>query len=119
MATRELPNDEYEALDAAGRLERALEEYDDTIVASSFGLEDVAILDTVYDRLGARPTVVFLDTLYHFDETLALVDRFEDEYDLDLRVYKPEGAETREESEDEYGERLWERRRALPTNSPS
>ncbi len=105
----ELPNAEYEQLDARGRLERALDEYDDTVVASSFGLEDVAILDIVYDRIGARPPVVFLDTLHHFDETLELVDRFEDEYHLDLRVYKPDGAETREEFEEEYGERLWDR----------
>jgi len=103
-----LPTEEYESLDAQERLERALEEYDDTVVASSFGLEDVVILDMVYDGLGARPPVVFLDTLYHFDETLELVDRFEEEYNLDLRVYKPE-QETREEFESEHGERLWER----------
>jgi len=103
-----LPEEEYEGLEPVGRLERALDEYDEIVVAASFGLEDVAILDMVYDELGARPPVVFLDTLYHFDETLELVERFEDEYELDLRVYKPDGAETREEFEEEYGERLWE-----------
>jgi len=105
---KELPNDEYESLDATGRLKRALSEYDDTVVASSFGLEDVVILDIVYDKIGARPPVVFLDTLYHFDETLELVERFEEEYDLNLRVYTPEHG-TREEFEREHGERLWER----------
>jgi len=104
----ELPKDEYEALDAQERLERALKGYDDIVVASSFGLEDVAILHMVYDEVGARPPVVFLDTLYHFEETLELVERFEDEYDLDLRVHTPE-QETREEFEREHGERLWER----------
>lgn len=103
-----LPNDEYEGLDARQRLERALDEYEDIVVASSFGLEDVAILDIVYDKIGARPPVIFLDTLYHFDETLELVERFEGEYDLDLRVYKPDGADTRDEFEGKYGEALWE-----------
>jgi phosphoadenosine phosphosulfate reductase len=103
----EIPTEEYEKLDAEGRLRRALEEYDDIVVASSFGLEDVAILDMVYDEIGARPPVVFLDTLYHFDETLELVERFEEEYDLDLRIYKPE-QETRETFEREHGERFWE-----------
>ena len=103
----EIPTKEYEKLDAEGRLRRALEEYDNIVVASSFGLEDVAILDIVYDEIGARPAVVFLDTLYHFDETLELVERFDDEYDLDLRVYKPE-KETREAFEREHGEALWE-----------
>jgi phosphoadenosine phosphosulfate reductase len=103
----EIPTVEYESLDAVRRLERAFEEYEETVVASSFGLEDVAILDMVYDEIGMRPPVVFLDTLYHFEETLALVDRFEDEYGLDLRVYKPD-PETREAFEDEHGKRLWE-----------
>ena len=103
-----IPTEEYEKLDAEGRLHRALEEYDDIVIASSFGLEDVAILDIVYNRIGARPPVVFLDTLYHFDETLELVERFEEKYDLDLRIYKPE-QETREAFEREHGERLWER----------
>jgi len=101
--------EKYENLDAYGRLESALSEYDGIVIASSFGLEDVVILDIAYDRLGMSPPVVFLDTLYHFEETLELVESFEDEYGLDLRVYKPEGAETRQEFEKEYGECLWEK----------
>jgi len=106
--TVDVPAEMYEDLNATERLRRALDGYDDLVVASSFGLEDVVVLDIVYDEIGERPPVVFLDTLYHFDETLALVDRFEDEYALDLRVYKPD-AGTREEFERRHGERLWER----------
>jgi len=104
----QLPVEEYEELGARGRLGRALDEYDDLVVASSFGPEDAAILDMVYEGLGARPPVVFLDTLHHFDETVALVERFEDEYGLDLRVYRPD-AGAREEFERRHGDRLWER----------
>lgn len=106
-AEKEIQTTEYEGLEAQERLKRALEEYDEVVVASSFGLEDVVILDMVYDKIGASPPVVFLDTLYHFEETLKLVDRFEEEYDLDLRVYTPE-QETREAFEREHGEELWE-----------
>ncbi|MDY6780006.1 MAG: phosphoadenylyl-sulfate reductase [Halobacteria archaeon] len=100
--------DDFESTDALRRLERGFDEFGEVVVASSFGLEDVAILDMTYDELGLRPPVIFLDTLHHFDETLELVEEFDDEYDLNLEVYKPEGVETREEFEEKYGERLWE-----------
>ncbi len=104
----QLPVEEYEELSAAQRLERAFTEYDDVVVASSLGLEDVVILDIVHRELDLRPPVVFLDTLYHFQETLDLVDRFTGEYDVDLRVYTPEEADTREEFEELHGDKLWE-----------
>lgn len=98
-------NNEFKDLPAEQRLERAVEGFDDIVVASSFGLEDVAILDMLYSN-GLKIPVVFLDTLYHFDETLELVDRFKKEYGLDLEVYKPPEASTRSEFEEKHGE-LW------------
>jgi phosphoadenosine phosphosulfate reductase len=50
--------------------------------------------------------VIFVDTLYHFDETLELADIARRRYDLDLRVYR--AADSREDFEQMYGERLWE-----------
>ena len=59
-----------------------------------------------------RPQVVdliFLDTLHHFEETLALVDRVQRKYPLvNIHVYKPAGIETAEEFARIHGERLWE-----------
>ena len=104
-----VPIEEYDELGATERLSRALNDHDDLVVASSFGLEDVVVLDMLYDGIGACPPVVFLDTLYHFDETLELVEESNDEYDLNLEVHKPEGIEARDEFESRYGERLWER----------
>ncbi len=106
--TPELAVAEYEELAAVDRLDRAFDEFDDIVVASSFGLEDVVVLDVVHRELDRRPPVVFLDTLYHFEETLDFVDSFTDEYDVDLRVYRPEQG-TRGEFERVHGERLWER----------
>ena len=53
--------------------------------------------------------LIFLNTLHHFSETLALVDRVRERYPLvNLHVYSPEGVETAEEFAEKYGERLWE-----------
>lgn len=59
-----------------------------------------------------RPQVVdliFFDTLHHFSETLALVDRVRQRYPLvNVHVYKPDGSATAVELALNYGERLWE-----------
>ena len=55
------------------------------------------------------PPLIFLDTLYHFPETYALVEEVRRRYGVDVRVYKPEGCETAQDFEKKYGERLWER----------
>lgn len=53
--------------------------------------------------------LIFLDTLHHFPETLALVDHVRSKYPLvNLHVYKPEQVETAEEFAQRHGERLWE-----------
>lgn len=59
-----------------------------------------------------RPQVVdiiFLDTLHHFSETLALVDRVRERYPLvNFHIYKPDGVTTAKEFAQKYGDRLWE-----------
>jgi phosphoadenosine phosphosulfate reductase len=59
-----------------------------------------------------RPQVVdliFLDTLHHFSETLALVDRVRKRYPhVNIHIFKPAGVETEEEFAQKYGARLWE-----------
>lgn len=53
--------------------------------------------------------LIFLDTLYHFSETLDLVERIGRRYpNVNLHIFKPEGCETTEEFEKKYGEKLWE-----------
>lgn len=76
------------------------------IVSTSFGPSGMVNLH-VLAQVAPEVPVVFIDTLYHFKETLehaALVQRY---YGLDVRTYRP--AETREDFEREHGERLWER----------
>ena len=58
----------------------------------------------------AKPIdLIFLDTLYHFDETLALVERVRARYpNVKLHVYKPKNAASAAEFEAKYGAKLWE-----------
>ena len=59
-----------------------------------------------------RPQVIdliFLDTLHHFQETLALVDRVRKHYPLvNIHIYKPHDVDTEEEFSQKHGSRLWE-----------
>lgn len=52
--------------------------------------------------------LIFLDTLYHFKETLDLARRCQETYDVQLHVYKPIDCETAKDLEEQHGERLWE-----------
>lgn len=60
----------------------------------------------------ARPQVVdliFFDTLHHFPETLALVDRVRERYpNIAVHIFKPEGVDSEQEFAQKYGSRLWE-----------
>lgn len=75
-------------------------------VVSAFGPGSLVVIHKLH-KLGIRLPIVFIDTLHHFRETLELVERAREKYDLDLRVYRHR--ESREAFEAEYGERLWER----------
>ena len=78
---------------------------DQIVVATSFGPAGMVNLHMV-SEIAPQVPVVFVDTLYHFDETLELADIARRRYDLDLHVYR--AADSREDFERVYGERLWE-----------
>lgn len=73
---------------------------------TSFGLSGLVTMDMLH-KIGYRIPTVFIDTLHHFDETLALKERLKATYDLDLRVFGPGTAATREEYSALYGEEHW------------
>ena len=53
--------------------------------------------------------LIFLDTLYHFNETMDLVDRVRRKYpNNNVHIYKPAGVDTTAEFEAKYGAKLWE-----------
>lgn len=80
----------------------------DVVVTTAWQPGGIVILDLLHE-LGLRPPVIFIDTLFQFPETLELAETLRGRYDLDLRVYKPEGLETESDFAAKFGEALWDR----------
>lgn len=80
----------------------------DVVVTTAWQPGGIVILDLLHD-LGLRPPVIFVDTLFQFPETLELAAKLRERWDLDLRVYKPEGLETESDFIARHGEALWDR----------
>lgn len=55
------------------------------------------------------PALIFIDTLYHFQETLDLKDEIVRKYNVPIHVFGPWGLENAQQLEEMYGEKLWER----------
>jgi phosphoadenosine phosphosulfate reductase len=75
---------------------------------SAFGVDDMLLTDLLYRQLGGEVPVVFLETLFHFPETLNLVAAAREFYSLNLQVYGPLGASSRRLFEAKFGDALWE-----------
>ncbi|HEY9665094.1 MAG TPA: phosphoadenosine phosphosulfate reductase, partial [Allocoleopsis sp.] len=80
------------------------------VQTSAFNVDDLIITDLLYRQLKpANPVpVVFLDTLHHFPQTLELVAKAKEVYNLNLQVYKIPDVDTREAFSAQYGEALWD-----------
>eukprot|EP00160_Parvularia_atlantis_P014703 Unigene3815_Nuclearia_a/m.11636 Unigene3815_Nuclearia_a/g.11636 ORF Unigene3815_Nuclearia_a/g.11636 Unigene3815_Nuclearia_a/m.11636 type:complete len:286 (+) Unigene3815_Nuclearia_a:182-1039(+) len=81
-----------------------------TIQLTSFQPTGMVILD-ICAKLGLLRDmrVVFIDTLYHFPQTYEHIAAIRNYYpDLDLTIYRPAGADTREQFEALYGRDLWQ-----------
>ena len=80
------------------------------VQASAFNVDDMVITDLLYRDLRPRHPVpvLFLDTLHHFPETLELVARSTDHYDLNIKIYRIMTVDSREAFAQRYGEKLWE-----------
>lgn len=80
------------------------------IQSTAFGAGGTVLMDMLYRDLNPVPPVpvVFLDTLHHFPETIALAEQSRHRYNLDLRIYQPQGFKRRAAFEAQYGEALWE-----------
>ncbi|KAK3996989.1 phosphoadenosine phosphosulfate reductase [Cladorrhinum sp. PSN332] len=80
---------------------------------TAFGLTGLATIDMLSklqaETPGSQPVeLIFLDTLYHFQETHELVDRVKERYGLKMHVFKPLDVETTAQFEETYGEKLYE-----------
>jgi phosphoadenosine phosphosulfate reductase len=72
------------------------------------GLVTVDMLSKLDGPLKHNVDLIFLDTLYHFDETYALVDRVRRRYGTPVHVYKPAGCDTADEFTAKHGNKLWD-----------
>lgn len=81
------------------------------VQTSAFNVDDLVITDILYRALKpVKPVpVLFLDTLYHFPQTLELVAKAKDIYNLDLQTYKIPDVDSREAFSARYGEALWDK----------
>jgi 3'-phosphoadenosine 5'-phosphosulfate sulfotransferase (PAPS reductase)/FAD synthetase len=74
----------------------------------------MVILDELH-RMGlltTNPTVVTIDTLHLFPETYAHIQAVRVRYSppMRLKVMRPRGFDSREQFQQQFGPRLWERR---------
>ena len=78
---------------------------DHTAVTTSFGAQSAAFLHLV-SRVSREIPVIFIDTGYHFPETLSFSQDLTQRFGLNLRTYRPQLSP--EQIESRYG-KLWER----------
>ncbi|RME36460.1 MAG: phosphoadenylyl-sulfate reductase [Planctomycetota bacterium] len=76
------------------------------VITTSFGMEGCALID-MYARHGVPLTVVYLDTMFFFEETYRLRDRMVERYPH-IRFVNRGTSLTPEEQEKRYGPKLWE-----------
>lgn len=72
------------------------------------GLVTIDMLSKIEGPLSPSIDLIFLDTLYHFEETYALVDRVQRRYGTRVHVYKPAGCDNVDKFTAKYGDKLWD-----------
>lgn len=80
------------------------------VQTSAFNVDDILITDILYRELKPENPVpvIFLDTLFHFPQTLELVEKAKGIYNLNLQVYKTQEANSRDEFKAKFGDELWD-----------
>lgn len=76
------------------------------ILASSFGAEDVVLIDMLH-KIAPETPVFFLDTDKHFQETYDTCERLQKKYGK--RFIRVRSALTLEEQAERYGDELWKK----------
>jgi phosphoadenosine phosphosulfate reductase len=89
-------------------LQWALQNLPGLYQTTAFGLTGLVGIDMLSKLTPTPPPLIFLDTLYHFQDTLDLVDQVKQRYPIDIHVYKPYFCETPQDFEALHGQRLWE-----------
>jgi len=98
---------EFESLSVPKRIERAYKEFGvNLIMTTAFGYGGIVLISFVKDTIPDLP-IYFIDTGYHFKETLQLADKLEKDWDLNLIRLNPEFTE--EELEEILGKEAYKK----------
>lgn len=73
---------------------------------TAFGLTGLVTIDMI-NELGLLVDLVFIDTLFHFPQTIDLINKVKAKYNSTVHVFKPESFDTEKQFTDKYGN-LWE-----------
>ena len=103
---------ELEPLDAKGRLRLAVDTFSDRVVLLSSMQRTAVVLMHMFHELGLRNEILFVDTGYHFVETLTMRDEYMRRFGLNLVTLYP--GLTTEEQEAQYGKKLFNDREGQP-----
>ncbi|PSR80878.1 Phosphoadenosine phosphosulfate reductase family-domain-containing protein [Coniella lustricola] len=105
-------NDRLETMEARDILRFCKVLFPNLYQSTAFGLTGLVTLDMLskLEQEDSRSVdIIFLDTLYHFKETLDLVQRVQDRYSsTKVHIFKPDGCNTVADFEAIFGERTWE-----------
>ncbi|TIB12145.1 hypothetical protein E3P92_02699 [Wallemia ichthyophaga] len=93
-------------------LEWAMDNLDGLYQTTAFGLTGTIAVDMISKISKARGAahavdLIFLDTLYHFDETIDLARTVSEKYSAKLHNYIPNGVNNVKQFEVLYGKELW------------
>ncbi|SNZ11440.1 phosphoadenylylsulfate reductase (thioredoxin) [Persephonella hydrogeniphila] len=109
MFTREFVkerSEHFEKLPAQELLKWVYSNFKNVGFTSSFSADDVSIIHMI-KQIKPDALIIFIDTDFHFPETYELVEKIKKEWDINLKVIKPEI--TVEEQDRLYGEKLYEK----------
>jgi sulfate adenylyltransferase len=73
------------------------------VMATAWLVSDNVLVDLLWKHTNFRPTIVAVDTLHLFPETLQVADEMQEKYGFNAQVYKPFGVNSREEFIVKYG----------------
>lgn len=98
--------------DAVERVAYGLERFGQGAVLLSSMQKTASVLMHIFHRLGAENDIVFVDTGFHFHETLSLRDAFMRKYKLNIMTLYPKL--TPEQQEAEYNCKLYKTEKGQP-----
>lgn len=82
-------NDLYSTLSPAERVQQLYRDFDKILLTSSFGTTSAVLLN-IFSKVNPKQEIYFLDTTYHFAETIEYKDALTKQLGLTVHTVKPE-----------------------------